>query len=118
MTTEEIREIVRMTLEELIRDRLINVDSYDTVLEHVAPKLRAYFNGDDDSKVSAALKSIADDYYADIIYLQYRDDHTIEWIAEELNREPRTILRNKKRLIYKLYEEMKRWTEKYLKVEL
>ena len=108
MTTEEIRKIVRLTVEELIRAKLINVDSYDSVLEYVAPKLTEYFNGNNDSKVSRALKVIADDYYIDVIYLQYRDGHTIEWIAEELGREPRTILRNKKRLMYKLYEEMKR----------
>ena len=109
MTTEEIREIVRMTISELLREKLINIDSYDTVLEHVAPKLTEYFNeSTSDNKISAALKSIADDYYVDVIYLQYRDGHTIEWIAEELGREPRTILRNKKRLMYKLYEEMMR----------
>lgn len=107
MTTDEVRNIVKLTIQELIRENLITINSYDTVLEYVAPRLTKYFNGTDDSKVSAALKVIADDYYIDVIYLQYRDGYTVEQIAEELGREPRTILRNKKRLVYRIYEEIK-----------
>lgn len=109
MTTEQIREIVRITLEELINNKVVKVDSYDHVLEYVSPKLTEFFNNRvSDAKVSNALKLISDDYYIDIIYLQYRDGHTIEGIAEYFNKEPRTILRNKKRLMYKIYEEIMR----------
>lgn len=107
MTTEQIREIVKMTLEELINNKVIRVDSYDHVLEYVSPKLTKFFNSkESDPKVSSALRAVSDDYYIDIICLQYRDERTIEWIAEYFEKEPRTILRNKKRLIYKIYEEM------------
>ena len=109
MNTEQIREIVRITLEELINNKVIKLDSYDHVLEYVTPKLEEYFNNKvSDPRVSKALKLLSDDYYIDLIYLQYRDGHTIEWIAEYFEKEPRTILRNKKRLIYKIYEEMMR----------
>ena len=107
MTTEQIREIVKITLEELINCKVIKVDSYDHVLEYVSPKLTEFFNNSvSDPKISSALKLVSDDYYIDIIYLQYRDGHTIEGIAEYFNKEPRTILRNKKRLMYKIYEEL------------
>ena len=109
MTTEQIREIVRLTLEELINNKVIKVDSYDHVLDQVSKKLTEFFNDkSSDTKISNALRSVSDDYYVDIIYLQYRDERTIEWIAEYFGRDESTILRNKKRLIYKLYEEMKK----------
>ena len=107
MTTEQIREIIKLTIDELIDRKVVKLDAYDYVLEYVSNKLNKYFNGENDTKLSKALKLLSDDYYIDIIYLQYRDDKTVEWIAEYFNKETRTILRNKKRLIYKIYEEIK-----------
>lgn len=107
MRAEEIREIIKLTIDELIDRKVVKLDSYDYVLEHVSTGLTAYFNGENDTKISKALKLLSDDYYIDIIYLQYRDDKTVEWIAEYFNKDTRTILRNKKRLIYRIYEEIK-----------
>ena len=107
MTTEQIREIIKLTIDELIDRKVVKLDAYDYVLEYVSNKLNKYFNGADDTNLTKALKLLSDDYYIDIIYLQYRDDKTVEWIAEYFNKETRTILRNKKRLIYKIYEEIK-----------
>ena len=107
MNTEQIREIVRITIDELIYRNVVKSDNYDYILEYVSISLNAYFNSTDDAKLAKALKLLSDDYYIDIIYLQYRDEKTIEWIAEYFNKDTRTILRNKKRLIYKIYEEIK-----------
>ena len=107
MRTEEIREIIRLTIEELIDRKVVKLDNYDYVLDFTSTRLNKYFNDTDDTKISKALKLLSDDYYIDIIYLQYRDDKTIEWIAEYFNKDTRTILRNKKRLIYRIYEEIK-----------
>ena len=107
MTTEQIREIIKLTLEELIDKKVIKLDSYEYVLEFVSNKLNDYFSGAHNDKLTKALKLLSNDYYIDIIYLQYRDEKTIEWIAEYFDKDTRTILRNKKRLIYKIYEEMK-----------
>lgn len=107
MNTEQIREIVRITIDELMYRNVVKSDNYDYILEYVSISLNAYFNSTDDTKLSKALKLLSDDYYIDIIYLQYRDEKTIEWIAEYFNKDTRTILRNKKRLIYKIYEEIK-----------
>jgi hypothetical protein len=107
MTTEQIREIIKLTVEELINKKVVKLDNYDYILEYVSNKLDDYFNNTDDTNITKALKVLSDDYYIDIIYLQYRDEKTIEWIAEYFNKDTRTILRNKKRLIYRIYEEVK-----------
>ena len=107
MNTEQIREIVRITIEELVDTKAFKINSYDYVLDFVSTRLNKYFNDTDDTKLSKALKMLSDDYYIDIIYLQYRDDKTVEWVAEYFNKDTRTILRNKKRLIYRIYEEIK-----------
>lgn len=108
MTTDYIREIVKITLEELINSKVVKVDSYDYVLDIVGRELTEYFDNKSKPKIKEALKVLCDDYYIDVIYLQYRDNKTIEWIAEYFNKDTSTILRNKKRLIYKIYEEVNR----------
>lgn len=102
MTPDQIREIVKMTLDELTTRKLIK-DDYQSVLRAVEIRLKTYFTGTDKG-VRYALNMLADDEYIDLIYLHYRDELTLEAIAEVLSVEVRTILRNKKRLIYKIYE--------------
>jgi DNA-directed RNA polymerase specialized sigma subunit len=104
MTPEQIREIVKITLDELTARKLIK-DDYPYVLKVVEEKLNCFFDNKGDSKgVSYALSQLLDDKYIDIIFLQYRDGKTVEWIAEAIGVEVRTIMRNKKRLINKIYE--------------
>lgn len=104
MTPEQIREIVKYTLDELTARKLIK-DDYAIILNVVEKKLRAFFNDKGDCKgVSYALNQLSDDKYIDVIFLQYRDEATIEWIAEALDVEVRTIMRNKKRLVKRIYE--------------
>ena len=104
MTLEQIREIVKITLDELTARKLIK-DDYQFILKVVEKKLRAFFNDKGDSNgVSYALNQLIDDPYIDVIFLQYRDNATVEWIAEVMNVEVRTIMRNKKRLINRIFE--------------
>ena len=99
MTPEQIREIVKITLDELTARKLIK-DDYQFILKVVEKKLRAFFNDKGDSNgVSYALNQLIDDPYIDVIFLQYRDNATVEWIAEVMDREVSTIKRNKKRLV-------------------
>lgn len=102
MTPEQIREVVKMTLDELTTRKLIK-DDYQSVLREVEKRLRAYFTGTDKG-VKHALTTLSDDEYIDIIYLHYRDECTLESIAEYYDKEVSTIKRNKKRLIYKIYD--------------
>lgn len=104
MTPAEIREIVKMTMDELTARKLIK-DDYHIILNDVEHKLKLFFNNKGDGlNIGYALNQLSDDPYIDIIFLQYRDSKTLEWIAEYMDKEVRTVLRNKKRLIIKIYE--------------
>lgn len=107
MTPEQVREVVKMTIEELTASKLLNVEkiNYEGVLNYVEEKLNSFFHLNINIKsLSYALNHLSDDQYIDIIFLQYRDNRTLEWIAEYMDKDVRTILRNKKRLIIKIYE--------------
>ena len=113
MTHEEIREIVKITIEELTQSRMINKDSYPVMLSEAEKRIKEFFNNRGDGNgISYALNMLSDDPYIDIIFLQYRDRKTLEWIAEALDKDVRTIKRNKKRLICKIYEllEVQMWS--------
>ena len=104
MTPEQIREIVKITLDELTQRKLIK-DDYPVILKVVEHKLMSFFNDTGDATgVSHALNQLSDDPYIDIIFLHYRDEATLEWIAEAMDREVSTIKRNKKRLVKRIYE--------------
>lgn len=104
MTPEQIREIVKITLDELTQRKLIK-DDYTVILIEVERKLKAFFNSKGDGNgVSYALHQLSDDPYIDIIFLHYRDEATLERIAELMDREVSTIKRNKKRLVKRIYE--------------
>ena len=99
MTPEEIREVVRITLDELEQRKYTNVH------KKVSDKLTAFFNNDEGSTdVFKALLKLANDPYLDIIYSHYRDGLTLETIADKLEKDVSTIKRNKKRLILKINE--------------
>ena len=108
MTPEQVREVVKITIEELTKSKLLTTDNYQAVLKIVEPKLYNFFNNRGDGNgIGHTLNSLSDDQYIDIIFLQYRDTKTLEWIAEYFSVDVSTIKRNKKRLIYKIYELMR-----------
>lgn len=109
MTPEQVREIVKITIEELASVNGVNMDKarYEIKKAVVEKKLKEFFNNRGDGNgISYALKILSDDLYIDIIYLQYRDGKTIEFIAEALEKDVSTILRNKKRLIKEIYKKL------------
>ena len=106
MELEEVKAIIRMTIDELEQRQLLKHDNYEYMLEVVGARLHTFFSGIKDSKLSKALSKLSDDTYVDIIFLQYRDCRTLEWIAEYLEVDVSTVKRNKKRLIQKLYYEV------------
>lgn len=105
MNAEQIREIVKITLDELIQRKLVDTKPYVPILQTVEKRLIDFFNNRGEGNgISYALPQLSDDPYIDIIYLQYRDKKTLEWIAEAMERDISTIKRNKKRLIKKISE--------------
>lgn len=104
MTPDEIREVVKLTIDELVNKSILSIDTYQTILKEVDPKLYDYFKSKaNTSAVSYAIRQLLNDQYIDIIFLQYRDGKTLEDIAYLLNKDVSTIKRNKKRLILRLY---------------
>lgn len=105
MTPEQIREIVRMTVDDLTARNLVKTESYQDILKAVSKKLYAFFNNKGDgSNIGYVLRQLSDDIYIDVIFLQYRDKKTLEFIAEGMSKDISTIKRNKKRLIMQIYE--------------
>lgn len=103
MTPEQVREVVKITLDELTQRRYIKVD-YQTVLKAVESKLIDFFNNKTNcNDISYILRQLLDDKYIDVILLHYRDGKTLEYIAEAMSVHVSTIKRNKQRLIIKVY---------------
>ena len=104
MTPEQIREVVKLTVDELMQRKLIK-DEYPVILKVVEKKLIDFFTTKGDIHgICPILNRLSDDPYIDIIFLQYRDEKTLEWIAEYMNVDISTVKRNKKRLVNKIYE--------------
>ena len=106
MTPEQIREIVKMTIDELTQRKLLEVNkiNYSAMLQEVDKCLYNFFSSRSSNGMGYILNRLSDDPYIDIIFLQYRDAKTLEWIAEYLGVDVSTVKRNKKRLITKIYE--------------
>lgn len=99
MTPEEIREVVRITIEEL------EARKYSNINKKVSNELMAFFNNEEvNNNIFNALLTLHNDPYLDIIYSHYRDGLTLEAIAGNLGRDVSTIKRNKKRLILQINE--------------
>jgi DNA-directed RNA polymerase specialized sigma24 family protein len=103
VTQEQIREVVKITIDELTKSKLIDTNNYIIKLERVENELNKFFKGDK-TNIGRILNHLSDDKYIDIIFLAYRDGKTLEWIAEYMDVEVRTIKRNKKRIVSKIYE--------------
>ena len=104
MEKEEIKEIISATVEELLHKNMIQQDR-DMCYKYMSKKLFDYFSsGKVDNAIEHALIKIEDDPWYKIIILYYEDRRTVEAVAEELECNITTIIRNKKRLGLQLYE--------------
>lgn len=104
MSQEDIREIVRLTINELAKRKMLKLENYNSMLYQVEPKLKEFFKNKKDKKLRHILSQLSDDPYIDVIYLQYRDNKTLDKIAEYMEKDVSTIKRNKKRIIMSIYE--------------
>lgn len=102
----EVKEVVKITIDEMIRQKLCKIDYYPQKREVVEKELRAFFAGKISMINEKMLHQLSDDQYIDIIFMLYRDENTIEQTAEAMGKDESTIKRNKKRLILSIYELM------------
>lgn len=107
MTPEQIREVVKITLDELTQRKLLELNkiNYSYILETVENEINNFLKGYK-TQIPYILNHLSDDPYIDIIFLQYRDCKTLEWIAEYMGVDVSTIKRNKKRLIMIIYDQL------------
>lgn len=106
MRVEEIREVVKITIEELLDANALS-DPFPRIKQIVEHELSLFFNSSSRSKIGSILNQLSDDEYIDIIFLYYRDNKTLDFIAEYFDRDVTTISRNKKRLILSIYTMLK-----------
>lgn len=99
-----IHTTVKQTIRELVQEEYIK-DSSDIMYSESSKLLFNYFkNGSRDIKITKALEDFKHDSYLDVLYLYFQDHCTIENIAELLNVDVSTIVRNKKRLCLEIYK--------------
>lgn len=105
MRVDEIREIVKLTIDELLNGD--TDDTYQKAKIIVEYELKSFFNSDsNNNNVGKILNHLMEDDYIDIIFLYYRDGKTLEFIADYYNKDTTTIIRNRKRLIMEIYKLM------------
>jgi len=102
MDENEVRKIVIATIAEMSRQGRLKSE-YDVIRKKVEPLIRQFFKTKSDEIIKKFLIEFSDDLYIDIIYLHYRDNMTLEKIAELINKDIRTVKRNKKRILISLY---------------
>ena len=87
------RSTVKITLDELALKNMLS-DPYPIILKEVEKEPRSNFMKKS-KKVLPALCELSDDKYIEIIYFQYRDGKTLEWIAEYFDVSVRAVKYNK-----------------------
>ena len=110
-----IRELILEIIEEIQRSGLLkSVD--DMAYSEATAILREYYTSDDKYKddristamaVSEAVKAVSGDRYFRILPMYFEQEQTIEEIAERLDVDVSTIVRNKKRLCLEVYKQLK-----------
>lgn len=103
MTHKEIKQIVRLTIDELKRQGFFR-NNNELAYAEISSVLTAYYkDGEKDEAVAEALRQLSADPYFRIIPLYYDYGYTIDKLAELFNVEVSTITRNKKRLCLQIY---------------
>lgn len=105
MNKDEVQEIVKETVKELRRQGLVH-DDIKQIMRTVGQRLKDYYAGKPDEKLTEALDRLRNDVYFEIIPMYYHNRYTLENISERLFTDISTIGRNKKRLLIELYFEM------------
>lgn len=105
MTKEQVRNIVRETVQELIRSGVIGKNDDSTAYNEIVGLLRDYYkDGETDRAITSALQSVEADSYFRIIPLYFSEHYTNERLAEFFNVEVSTISRNKRRICLAVYD--------------
>ena len=105
MTETEIKKIVNVTVNQLLKDNMLKY-SDSVIYDKMSESLRGYYSEGSNELLRLALDIVRTDPYYELLELYYRDNMTLEQIAEARYLDISTVVRNKKRLCIKLFEIM------------
>lgn len=102
MTEQEVKDVVTKTINELLdQGRILEDDNL--VYQYTSVRLSRHYHNRQDRAVTEALEKLKDDPYFRVIPDYYDKLHTLQWIAVDIGCDRVTVVRNKKRLVLKLY---------------
>lgn len=110
MTDEEIKKYIDLTVKTTIKEYKKNgiLKESDSAIYADASEIIAsyYQNGKTDAAITYAIQGQRFDLYFRIIPMYFEEKRTVEKIAEALGVDVSTVVRNKKRLCLKIYNEI------------
>lgn len=102
MNDAEVKSVVAETLDQLLHGKMIKYNDL-VVYERMSEKLRAHYKCAD-PLIDCALEQLRSHTYYGVLEMYYRDNMTLEEIAEHYYCDVSTIVRNKKYLCIKVFE--------------
>lgn len=102
MTDIEIKKIVNYTVNELLKEKMFKYNDL-IVYEQIGERLRQHYR-ECDVIIQKAIDQLTDDRYIDVLEFYYKNEYTLEYIAEIFDVDVSTIVRNKKNLCLKIFE--------------
>jgi len=109
MTDKEIEKLIEDTARKVVAEtkrQMILKDADKMAEKDMSDLLKSHFRSKRNKKLERVLKELDYDPYFNIITLYYRDGYTLESVAEDMNCDISTVLRNKKRLCRIIYKKM------------
>lgn len=110
MTDEEIKKYIDYTIRQSIAEYKkcgLLRDRDDITYADACEILASYYaNGKKEASITYAIQGRRFDPYYRIIPLYYEQKKTIEFIAEALEVDVSTVVRNKKRLVLEIYNDI------------
>lgn len=103
MTEENVKQIVKDTIEELLGKSMIKYSDL-IIYEKMSDRLREYYKTGNDPDLAHALDRLKDHPHIQLIEDYYKYNYTLEAIANDYGVEVRTISRRKKNLCIKIYK--------------
>lgn len=103
MTDENIKSVVKETVNELLGNSMIKYSEL-IIYEQIGERLREYYKEPGkDPDIAKALSQIKDHHYYNVLEMYYKDNRTLESIADKCYVDISTIVRNKKALCIKIF---------------
>lgn len=103
MTDEHIKSVVRETVDVLLGDSMIKYSDM-IIYERMSDRLREYYKTGNDDQLAQALERLKDHPHISIIEDYYKNNFTLEAMANDRDVDVRTISRRKKNLCLRLYK--------------